>query len=94
MGIKYIENNRTFKLDSKDTSYIISIVDDEKFLGHVYFGQKVLDENLNYLMRTEETPFTPSKNNRDRVVFYDSFPFEYPTHGIGDFRESAIKVLD
>ena len=94
MGIKYIENNRTFKLDSKDTSYIISIVDDENFLGHVYFGQKVLDENLNYLMRTEESPFTPSKNNRDRVVFYDSFPFEYPTHGIGDFRESAIKVLD
>ena len=94
MGIKYIENNRTFKLDSKDTSYIISIVDDENFLGHVYFGQKVLDENLNYLMRTEESPFTPSKNNRDRVVFYDSFPFEYPSHGIGDFRESAIKVLD
>lgn len=94
MGIKYIENNRTFKLDSKDTSYIISIVDDEKFLGHVYFGQKVLDENLNYLMRTEEAPFTPSKNNRDRVVFYDSFPFEYPSHGIGDFRESAIKILD
>ncbi len=94
MGIKYIENNRTFKLDSKDTSYIISIVDDEKFLGHVYFGQKVLDENLNYLMRTEESPFTPSKNNRDRVVFYDSFPFEYPSHGIGDFRESAIKILD
>ena len=94
MGIKYIENNRTFKLDSKDTSYIISIVDDEKFLGHVYFGQKVLDENLNYLMRTEEAPFTPSKNNRDRVVFYDSFPFEYPSRGIGDFRESAIKILD
>lgn len=94
MGIKYIEKNRIFKLDSKDTSYVISIVDDENFLGHVYFGEKILDSDLNYLMRTEESPFIPSKNNRDRVVFYDSFPFEYPSHGIGDFRESAIKVLD
>ncbi len=94
MGIKYIENNRSFKLDSKNTSYVISIVDDEDFLGHVYFGKKLLDEDLNYLMRTEESPFVPSKNNRDRVVFYDSFPFEYPSDGIGDFRESAIKVLD
>lgn len=94
MGIKYIEKNRTFKLDAKDTSYIIAVVDDEEFLGHVYFGKKVMDEDLNYLMRTEESPFTPSKNNRDRVVFYDSFPFEYSNHGIGDFRESAIKVLD
>lgn len=94
MGIKYIERNRSFKLDSKNTSYVISIVDDENLLGHVYFGKKLLDEDLNYLMRTEESPFVPSKNNRDRVVFYDSFPFEYPTHGIGDFRESAIKVLD
>ncbi|MDV4150507.1 alpha-galactosidase [Clostridium sp. AL.422] len=94
MGIKYIEKNRTFKLDAKDTSYIIAIVDEENFLGHVYFGKKVLDEDLNYLMRTEESPFIPSKNNRDRVAFYDSFPFEYSNHGIGDFRESAIKVLD
>lgn len=94
MGIKYIEKNRIFKLDSKDTSYIISIVDDENFLGNVYFGKKLLDEDLSYLMRTDESPFVPSKNNRDRVVFYDSFPFEYPSHGIGDFRESAIKVLN
>ena len=94
MGIKYIEKNRTFKLDAKDTSYIIAIVDDENFLGHVYFGKKIIDEDLNYLMRIYEAPFVPSKNNRDRVSFYDSFPFEYSTHGIGDFRESAIRVLD
>ena len=94
MGIKFIEENRVFKLDSKETSYIIAIVDDEKFLGHVYYGKKVVDEDLNYLMRVEEGPFVPSKNNRDRVPFYDTFPFEYSTHGIGDYRESAIRVVD
>ncbi|WP_111930623.1 alpha-galactosidase [Clostridium tertium] len=94
MGIRFIEKYNVFKLDSKDTSYIISIVDEEKFLGHVYFGKKVIDEDINYLMRINEAPYVPSKNNRDRVSFYDSFPFEYSTHGIGDFRESSIRVID
>lgn len=87
MGIKYFEKNRVFKLDAKDTSYVIGIVDKENFLGHVYFGKKVIDENINYLMRLEEAPFYPTKNNRDRVSFYDSFPHEYSMQGIGDFRE-------
>ena len=39
MSIKFIKEYNTFKLDSNDTSYIISIVDDEKFLGHTYFGK-------------------------------------------------------
>ncbi|MBS6502846.1 MAG: alpha-galactosidase [Clostridium sp.] len=94
MGIRFIEKYNVFKLDSKDTSYIISIVDEEKFLGHVYFGKKVIDEDIDYLMRINEPPYVPSKNNRDRVSFYDSFPFEYSTHGIGDFRESSIRVID
>ena len=49
MGIKFIEKYKVFKLDSKDTSYIIAIVDEEQFVRHVYFGKKILDENVNYL---------------------------------------------
>lgn len=94
MSIKFFEKHKVFKLDGKDTSYIIAIVDEEQFLGHVYFGKKIVDENVNYLMRTEESPFVPSKNNRDRVCFYDSFPMEYSTHGIGDFRETCLEVKD
>jgi len=94
MSIKFFEKHKAFKLDGKNTSYIIGIVDEEQFLGHVYFGKKIIDENVNYLMRTEEPPFVPSKNNRDRVCFYDSFPAEYPTHGIGDFRETCLAVKD
>ncbi|WP_160686773.1 alpha-galactosidase [Clostridium sp. C2-6-12] len=94
MSIKFFEEHKVFKLDGKNTSYIIAVVDEEKFLGHVYFGKKIVDENVNYLMRTEESPFVPSKNNRDRVCFYDSFPMEYSTHGIGDFRETCFAVRD
>lgn len=94
MSIKFIEEHRVFKLDAKDTSYIIAIIDEERFLGHVYFGKKIIDSNINHLLRLEEPPFVPSKNNRDRVSFYDSFPTEYSTHGIGDFRESCLKIKD
>jgi alpha-galactosidase len=92
MGIKFDEQSKGFKLDAKDTSYIIAIVDEEKFFGHVYFGEKLPDENVNYLMRLEEPPFVPSKNNRDRTSFLDSFPTEYSTHGLGDYRETCFKV--
>lgn len=92
MGIKFNERSRSFKLDAKDTSYIIAIVDEEQFLGHVYFGEKIPDEDVNYLMRLEEPPFIPSRNNRDRMSFLDSFPTEYSTNGLGDFRESCLRI--
>ncbi len=92
MGIQYFEKERIFKLDTKASTYMIGIVDDEKFIGHVYYGPYIKDHNAGYLMRTGEGPFVPSRNNRDRLAFYDSFPTEYPTHGLGDFRDDAIAV--
>lgn len=93
MNIQYKETNRTFKLDTANTSYIIAITDDENFIGHVYYGAKISDDAA-YLLRTGEAPFVPSKNNRDRSSFLDTFPMEYPGNGIGDYRESAIAILD
>ena len=69
MAIVYHEKERIFKLDTPNTSYIIGIVDKENFVGHVYYGKKLKDHNVGYLMGTEEAPFVPSKNNRDRVSF-------------------------
>jgi len=70
MGIKFFENQKYFKLDAKDTSYIIAIVDDEKFLGHVYFGKRIPDEPLDIesLMRINEPPFVPSKKQQGKNV--------------------------
>jgi alpha-galactosidase len=92
MSISYFEHSRVFKLDTKNTSYMIGIVDEENFVGHIYYGKKLIDEHLTHLMRTQETPLVPSKNNRERLSFLDSFPMEYPTHGIGDFRSTALEV--
>ena len=92
MAIQFYEKEQLFKLDTKSTTYAIGIVDEEKFVGHIYYGEKVSDYRLGYLMRTEEPPFVPSKNDRDRVSFLDSFAMEYPAHGLGDYRESCISI--
>ncbi len=92
MSIVFYEKERLFKLDTPNTSYIMGIVDEEKFLAHVYYGEKLSDHRAGYLLRTQEGPFVPSVNNRDRIAFLDSFPMEYAAHGIGDCRESCISI--
>ncbi len=94
MGIQFFQEAQIFKLDANHTTYMMALVDQEKFLGHVYFGRKISDGDASYLMRTEENPFTPEINNRDRLSFYDAFPTEYSGSGLGDFREPSIEVTD
>lgn len=92
MGIKYYEKERVFKLDTPGSSYLIGIVDKENFIGHIYYGKRIEDHDIAYLLRCEEPPFVPSINPRDRLSFLDCFPMEYPTHGLGDYRDDAISV--
>ena len=92
MMICYNESERTFKLDTPNTSYMLGIVDEEGFIGHIYYGRRLKDADAAYLMRTQEPPFVPGKNNRERCSFYDCFPFEYPTGGLGDYRESCLEI--
>lgn len=92
MNITYYEQNRLFKLDTPHTSYCIAVADEENFLGHVYYGRKLSENNLTYLMRTDETPFVPSRNNRDRLSFLDTFPMEYTGNNLGDYREGTLAV--
>ncbi|MBQ8549284.1 MAG: alpha-galactosidase, partial [Lachnospiraceae bacterium] len=92
MAIQYNEQAKSFQLDTKAVSYVIGIADAEGFVGHAYFGKKLGEDDVTYLMRAGEHPFTPESNSRDRLSFLDCFPMEYPTGGVGDFRESAIVV--
>lgn len=91
--ISYCDENMTFNLKAGNTtSYIIKIV--EGYVCHSYFGRAIPDNSVDYLLRLTENPYTPSVNNRDKAVFMDSAPFEYPCFGVGDYRESAFKILD
>ena len=92
MSIRYDEANRIFELDTRNTSYRIGIADEEGFVGHIYYGQKIRPQKCDQFLRTCEAPFVPSRNNRERCSFMDTFPTEYSGNGIGDYRESCIAV--
>ena len=47
MMITYNENERVFKLDTPNTTYMIGIVDEENFVGHIYYGRDRKSTRLN-----------------------------------------------
>lgn len=91
MAICFDEKKGIFKLDTDHTTYMIG-VSKEGYVGHIYYGKRLQSAGGKYLLRMEEHPFTPESNQREKSAFLDSFPFEYPTGGVGDYRESCLNV--
>ncbi len=92
MGITYNNEKRIFKLDTPNTSYILGVEDSFGYLLHYYYGRKLQGEDVSYLARTWEPPYTPERNARDKLSFLDCAPMEYPTGGIGDFRQHCLEI--
>ena len=46
MAINFNEKNRLFQLDTDNTSYVIGIVDEENFVGHVYYGSRIRPQDI------------------------------------------------
>ncbi len=93
MPITYNEAAKSFKLTAKDTSYIMQVAPGG-YLAHTYYGKALPDDDLTYLLRLEEPPFTPEKNLRELSSYMDCLPLEYPCFGIGDYREHAFSIVD
>lgn len=93
MSIQYLEEDRVFALHTPGSTYLMGIAAKEGFLGHLYYGKRLKEiTGATELFRTKEAPYVPEVNERDRGSFLDKFPFEYSCHGVGDFRESSLKV--
>lgn len=92
MSIVYNDSKRVFKLDTRNTSYIMGLQDDFGYLLHYYYGKRLIRDDVSFLARVNEPPFSPQTNNRDKLSFLDCAPFEYPTGGIGDFREHCLEI--
>ena len=91
MGIIFNQKEQVFLLNTPNTTYGIAIADD-KYLLHLYYGKRLEQESVRYLLREDEPPFVPSKNLREKNSFLDCAPMEYPEAGMGDYRESAISI--
>ena len=92
MSIRYDAEKKLFQLDTPNTSYVLGVKDSFGYLLHYYYGKRLNPGDVSYLARTKEPPYTPDRNARDKLSFLDSAPFEYPTGGIGDFREHCLEV--
>ena len=92
MAIEYFEENQVFKLDTANTSYMIGVIGKEKFVTHIYYGRKMKSHKLVYLMGLGEPAYAADEMAGDRLNFLGGFPKEYPTGGIGDYRESAVGI--
>ncbi len=92
-NVSYAEDLKMFTLNAKDTSYVLGVLDDG-YIIHGYFGKKIPDDDLTYLLRLTENPWTLKTNLRDKGTFMDATAFEYPCHGTGDYREPCLMVMD
>ncbi|MGN0665580.1 MAG: alpha-galactosidase [Huintestinicola sp.] len=92
-NVPFTEEMTLFTLSGKGVTYALAALH-SGHLAHVFFGKRTDDEDLSYLLRLNENPYTADVNIRDMGTFMDSTPFEYPCHGIGDYREPAIMLMD
>lgn len=92
MGIIYCEKDRTFTLQTKNTTYQMQ-VDRYGFLLHLYYGKKT-DTCMDYLLTYYDRGFSgnPYDAGEDRTYSMDILPQEFPCYGNGDFRSTAFAV--
>ncbi|MCH4280718.1 alpha-galactosidase [Mediterraneibacter sp. NSJ-151] len=92
MGIIYCEKDRTFTLQTKNTTYQMQ-VDQYGFLLHLYYGKKI-EGCMDYLLTHYDRGFSgnPYDAGEDRTYSMDTLPQEFPCYGNGDFRSTALVV--
>ena len=82
---------KTLKLDSPNSSYVIGI-HEEKYLLNLYYGAYLPDNNLwGNAVRAPFASFSPRNPHNDSFS-PDTAPMEYGCNGSGDMRISALSV--
>ncbi|MDR1948648.1 MAG: alpha-galactosidase, partial [Spirochaetaceae bacterium] len=89
------KNSQTFTLHTKNTTYQFG-VGKYGFLLHYYYGSRVEDQDMQYLIHSIDRGFSgnPYDAGADRAFSPDTLPLEYPAAGAGDYRLAAIGVIN
>ena len=93
MAIRFLESTKTFILETKQTTYQMKISKYD-YLLHLYYGEKIPDADLSYLIQPKDRGFSPNpyEAEYDRTFSLDVFPQEFSSDGCGDFRKPSIEV--
>lgn len=92
MKINFNKDTKTFHLQSKNTSYLIKVLETGHLI-HLYWGRKLNTDNLDYLI--EANLWGSFLSNTDNI---DTFQLEansqeYPGYGSTDLRSPAVELL-
>ena len=95
MSITYNEAAKTFCLNTNNSSYVKKITDYGNLL-HLYYGNPVGDQDLDYLIQLQDRGFSPNpfEAGSDRRFSLDFLPQEFSTNEDGDYRSSSIEVIN
>ncbi len=95
MAIRYSAEQKTFLLETRHTSYVMKVSGCGDLL-HLYYGDRIPDENLDYLICQMDRGFSPNPDEagNDRTYSRDFLPQEFSTNGVGDYRTSSIQVVN
>ena len=95
MSIAYQEDGRLLTLHTKNSTYQMS-VDEQGFLRHLYYGRRVGDTDMNYLLAQLDRACSgnPYERRYDRAFSLDTLPQEYPSSGVGDYRVGCVRVVN
>lgn len=95
MSITYNEACKTFTLHTRNTSYQMKI-GKLNYLNHLYYGPALGDADLSYQIMQYDRGFSgnPYDSRYERTFSLDAQPQEFTTQQQGDFRITAIEVVN
>lgn len=93
MAIIFSKEHKTFSLQTKNSTYQMK-VSDLGHLLHVYYGDKIADEDASFIIKSYDRGFSPNPYDayNNRTISLDVLPQEISSAGVGDFRVSSIEV--
>lgn len=91
MAILYEENSNIFHIKSKNTSYLIKILE-TGHIAHLYWGRKLNSSNLNYIINKIRRASYISNTDNINDFKLEIIPQEYPSYGNTDMRVPAFEL--
>lgn len=93
MPILYNQDTKEFHLQSKNASYIFTVLENKQ-LGHLYYGKKLRHRHsFSHLYTSHARANVACVFEGDLDFSLDTLKQEYPSYGTSDFREPAYQIL-
>ncbi len=91
MGIIFDKSQESFILQTKNSTYIMKVLQG-KYLSHVYWGSKIEDPIVDFIVNSVERASFSAVSGEDGTLSLDSCLCEYPSYGNTDLRNPAYQL--